>query len=737
MRRTGTTIVISLAMGLGTAGVAVAAPAPVPTRTVTGIVQEVVREDPHGEHQGERDKILRVGNDVVALAPDALPTADNGDTVRATLTPGEDGEQRVLASREVAAAAEAADTTVHDVHIAIVTPAGVAADPALTVAAVTTQVNAASAYWSSQTNGQVKLRVASSRAPYTSALSCSAGSEAFWDEALTELAVPANGNHHLLVVVPTAAYTGEGCDYGYGSIGTWNRYPGLTFIADLNQSIIAHELGHNLGLEHAGALHCSAPDAAYSSGWPSTCSQEEYGDLLDVMGLSGRTFGEGSLNAVNVDRMGYLPSAVRTITAEGTSTVRIAPLSADPASLRAVKITDRAGSLYYVEYRTNAGRDAVATSNWRKPSTGVRVLRQHPGRKNSSSLVLDPTPTGKGQDYQNGLAVGSTFTSVAGLVRVTVDAADADGATLTVVNGTPSAPVVPASAVLSGLPGTAVTGETLTAKVTVQNTAGRPVPNWDAELQFAPEGSTGFTALKTVRTGTDGTASAAVAAPGPGTYRYVTAATAAVPAVTGNAVTVSLKLPPARAVLTGLPVKATVGAVITASVAVENSAGAPVPGWAVELQRQVRGTTGYTTAATGTTNAAGVATFRLAHQTAASYRYVTAGTADAPAVTSNVVVVASQAAVSLRRPATSVKRNTATAVTGSISPVPSPVVYVQVRKGSGAWSDRRRAVVRGTAVTGAVTFTGTGTYGVRFRLVTDTGSRYVGGYSGAYWVKSS
>ena len=35
------------------------------------------------------------------------------------------------------------------------------------------------------------------------------------------------------------------------------------------------------------------------------------------------------------------------------------------------------------------------------------------------------------------------------------------------------------------------------------------------------------------------------------------------------------------------------------------------------------------------------------------------------------------------------------------------------------------------------TFTGTGTYGVRFRLVTDTGSRYVGGYSGAYWVKSS
>jgi hypothetical protein len=836
VRRTGLAIVIALSVGPGLSGVAAAAPAPVPTRTVTGIVQEVVREDPHGTHDGETEKVLWVGDDIVALAPDALPSSDSGDTVRATLTAAADGGYRVLASREVAAAAEAADPSMRNVYVAVVTPAGVAADSGLTVAAVTAQVKNASSYWSAQTNGNVKFRVAGSLAPYSSTLTCGRGTDAFWTEALGKLAVPAGAGNHLLVVVPAAAQN-AGCAYGYGSIGTWRGKPGLTFISDLNQSIVAHELGHNLGLGHSGALHCATVDATYGpAGWPTTCAQDQYGDLFDVMGYSGAGFGEGSLNAANLDRMGYLPDAVRKITAEGTTTVRIAPLSADATSVRAVKIVERTGQVYYVETRTSAGRDALAT---RSAALGVRVLRKNPGGNGVSSFVLDGTPTGTRTDYQNTFAVGATFTSAAGLVRVRVDAADATGATLTIVNGTPSAPVVPASVVLSGLPGAAVDGATVTAKMTVRNTAGTPVPNWEGALQFTPAGGAGVTTLRSVRTGADGVASAAVVTTGPGTYRYVTAATADAPAVTSNAVTVAGQAPPAAVTLaglpgtadvgstvtatatvtgadglpvagwgtdlqfapagsetyttvattrtgpdgvaaydlvvggttgtyryvtaavgsapavtgdpvlvvtrnlpadvtlSGLPARATVGATVTAKVAVTNPAGAPVPNWSVRLQRQVRGSAGYATVQTVTTGATGTATVRLSHGLGAGYRYVTAATPDAPAVTSNAVAVSAQAAVSLRRPATAVTRNRAAAVTGSVSAVPTPVVYVQVRRGAGAWSDLRRATVAGTAVTGTIRFAAAGTYQVRFRLAGDSASRYVGGYSTAYPVRAT
>jgi hypothetical protein len=67
--------------------------------------------------------------------------------------------------------------------------------------------------------------------------------------------------------------------------------------------------------------------------------------------------------------------------------------------------------------------------------------------------------------------------------------------------------------------------------------------------------------------------------------------------------------------------------------------------------------------------------------------------------------------------------------------VPSAVAYLQVRQGSGAWKDVRRALVRGTTVTVPVTFTRAGSYAVRIRLATDGGGRYVGTTSAGYWVK--
>jgi hypothetical protein len=67
--------------------------------------------------------------------------------------------------------------------------------------------------------------------------------------------------------------------------------------------------------------------------------------------------------------------------------------------------------------------------------------------------------------------------------------------------------------------------------------------------------------------------------------------------------------------------------------------------------------------------------------------------------------------------------------------VPSAVVYVQTRYGSGKWVTAGRATVRGTAVTGPVKLTRKGTYQVRYVLVSE--ARYLGGTSRAYSVKIS
>ena len=276
-----------------------------------------------------------------------------------------------------------------------------------------------------------------------------------WDEALTKVSIPDQPDQHLMIFVPRAA-ADEGCAYGLGTIGAWPDLPGLTFVSDTNQSLVAHELGHNLGLHHSNALHCpTVQDAGFSrsAGWLGyRCKGEAYGDLLDVMGYSGAGFGEGSLNAAQIDHLGRLPETVHEISVADTGqhAIRIAPLSGVPTGTRVVKIVEPTGEAYYVEYRVNAGRDVAAGDNWLEPSLGVRVLRADPALTASGgggAVVLDATPSLDPYDYTNNLAVGKVFVSAGRLLTVTVTEADSTGATIVVTNGLR---VVPARAVLSG-----------------------------------------------------------------------------------------------------------------------------------------------------------------------------------------------------------------------------------------------------------------------------------------------
>jgi hypothetical protein len=268
------------------------------------------------------------------------------------------------------------------------------------------------------------------------------------------------------------------------------------------------------------------------------CQANPYDDLFDVMGLSGEGYGEGSLNAVHVDGMNLLPAAVRTISANsGATTARIAPLSTT-ASGRTLKITDPDGAIYFVEYRTNSGRDVVALENPQHPAWGVRVLRGDPKAPASAgSYELDPTPISLSiDDYNRSIPVGGTFRAASGKLSITVAAQDSSGATLAISDG---GPLLVPSALTIAAPSKAWVGELVTVATRVTDLSGRGVSNQSVTLQKMQTGTASWRAVRSLVTTSTGGASYRFANGVSGRYRWVSAAATGAPS----------KVSPAAAIL--------------------------------------------------------------------------------------------------------------------------------------------------------------------------------------------
>jgi len=625
-----------LALAAPTAPMANAAVTPTPQK-VTGVVEEVVIDQAHGK--GTPDEIatvLRVRGKVVPLTPDSLPNVESGTTVAATVTPAANGAMHVISSQKIAVAATepriTAAAVARTVFIALVSPAGYGRDPIQNSVDPVAMVARASSYWGSQTDGQVTFDTVKVLPWYQSSYGCS-DIWGIWNEALTRMPEAYGTNTHLMVVSSPAAYKNSGCPYGVGTIGTIDGSGDLLLVSDQNQSLYAHELGHNLGLHHSNSLRCSGTQdmPMVSLAFPG-CQTKGYDDLFDVMGYSGPNFGEGNLNAVHLDGMGLLPDAVRKVPADSrVTTARIAPLS-DPLSAtttdRTLKITDPGGASYFVEYRTNTGRDAaVGLTGWGYV-WGVRVLRDDPRYSPSAgSYELDATPTSlTSTDYDRSIPVGGTFTAASRRLTILVDSQDSSGATLTIT--TSAAPVVPAAATLS-IPTKALVGAAITASTMVTDSYGRPVANWTVTLQKLQRGTTTWRSVRSLPTGSTGTAA----------YRFI------------------------------------------------------------------NGVSGY-------------------------YRWVTWPAANAPSRTSPRVLVTSVARALARRPATSMTRGRYLWVSGSISSIPAPVVYIQYRYGAGPWRTGPRATVRGTAVSGRIAMKLRTTAYTRFYVRPATS--YIGTFSNSY-----
>ncbi len=157
--------------------------------------------------------------------------------------------------------------------------------------------------------------------------------------------------------------------------------------------VVAHELGHNFGLLHAGSLRCTGA----TIGCGAAGSVAEYGDPFSAMGNSGSA---GHFNAAQKDILGWFsPSQVKTH-AGGVATYTLSPIETASQPVYGVKIpTSNPNRTYWIEYRQPTGAIDAFLSSPNYPNNGAQIRIEYPFEKSSGSddtEILDMTPATTG-----------------------------------------------------------------------------------------------------------------------------------------------------------------------------------------------------------------------------------------------------------------------------------------------------------------------------------------------------
>jgi hypothetical protein len=237
-----------------------------------------------------------------------------------------------------------------------------------------------------------------------------------------------DGYDHVMYLFPTESSCGWA---GLGDLPgpeTWiNGY--------LQLRVLAHELGHNLGVHHANALQCSS--GGLRTALTGTCSSVEYGDPFSVMG-SGST---QQFPAYHKGELGWLsPTSTYTVTASGTYTV--APSEDTTGAVQLLRIV-RGSDALYVDFRQPFGTFFDVFAPGTPPVNGV-MIRQGPLAYNQTQpSLIDTTP--QTSTYQDAaLTPGNSLTDPGSGITIETDAVAPDSATVTITmpsaGQAPSAP---------------------------------------------------------------------------------------------------------------------------------------------------------------------------------------------------------------------------------------------------------------------------------------------------------